>query len=101
MTQDSAISFSVTIYNDCANDSIQFNNALASPQTVYLYPGMDQIILNPAVSQFNSACTRSCSIVLSDPSLGEVLDAFDQVNGVAAFSSADPSFDGASLTVSI
>lgn len=60
------VTFDVTIYNDCANDSVQFNNAIASPQSMDLFYGLDALILDPVLTQYNTACPRSCALTV-DP----------------------------------
>lgn len=53
------------------------------------------------VSQYNTACQRTCSYLLDDPFKGEVLDSFDTNTGIAAFSSLNVNLDNMSLTISI
>ena len=49
-TQDASIGFTVTIFNDCANDEIFFGQALAPEYDLFLFPGEPQLTLNPMVS---------------------------------------------------
>ena len=46
--QDGSVHFLVTIGNGCDNDSISFiDTPLASPQTIWLFPGEEQVVLSP------------------------------------------------------
>ena len=86
-TRDGTITFDVTIFNDCENDSIAFNAALPVEQTIYLASGLEVITFDPQLSQFNRACPRSCSYALSDPTYDSVVVAFDDYTGAAQFAS--------------
>lgn len=90
----------MTIFNDCANDSIQFNNAIPSPQNVDLFFGLEALIIDPAVSQYNSACPRSCSLTV-DPAYQALVSSFSSADGVLALASDNQSLDGASFDVTI
>ena len=80
--------FDITILNDCANDSIQFNNVLPATQTIYLFAGLTPITFDPAVSQFNKACKRTCSYVLPS-SHAALLQSFSSQSAVAVLSSTN------------
>ena len=60
------VTFDVTIFNDCANDSIVFDNQIESPQNMDLFAGLAPLALNPVVNQYNTACPRSCALTV-DP----------------------------------
>lgn len=49
-TRDGQITFDVTIYNDCANDSIAFQSALPASQTIYLASGLTPENFDPSVT---------------------------------------------------
>lgn len=99
---DGSVEFLVTIGNDCGSDSIEFLNAgIASPQTVWLFPGEEQLVIRPEPAQFNAACPRECALTLSDPAFDEVVDSFDTADGVVRLSSANAGLDGTAFSLTI